>query len=160
MRSFDVDPIEVRLPACYCPGSPHEADLVYLAPSLSMAGGMASQAAIAEAGRDPIQLQEMLAEVWIRHGVIAWNLEDASGPLAVTAEAVRSALPYGKGGRLVAEQADALYAEDILAPLAERLKTISRRGPTNGSTSRAPASTRKRRSPSLTATTDGAHPPQ
>jgi len=158
MRSFEADPVEVRLPACYCPGSPHEADLVYLAPALSMAGGMAAQAAIAEGIGDPIRLQELLAEVWMRHGVISWNLVDESGPIPVNAANVAAALPYGKGGRLVADRADDLYAEDILAPLAERVRNNSPRGRTNGLTSVTPRSPRKRRSPSSTATTVKAPP--
>ena len=159
MRSFDAEPVEVRLDACYCPGSPHEADLVYLAPALSMAGGMAAQSAIAAGIDDQIRLQEMLAEVWMRHGVVSWNLEDETGPIPVTAANVAKALPYGKGGRLVADRADDLYAEDILAPLVARLKNSSPRGRTNGSTSATPRSTRKRRSPSSTATTAKAPPP-
>ena len=79
MRTFDSDPVEVRLEACYCPGSPHEADIVYLAPQLSMAGGMAAQSAISEGITDARLLQEMLAAIWIRHGVIGWNLVDEDG---------------------------------------------------------------------------------
>lgn len=158
MRAFDTEPVEVRLPACYCPGSPHEADLVYLAPALSMAGGMAAQSAIAEGFTDQIRLQELLAEVWIRHGVVSWNLVDEDGPIPVTRDNVLRALPYGKGGRQVADRADDLYAEDILSPLVERLKTTSPRGRTNGSTSATRPSTRKRRRPSSTATTAKAPP--
>ena len=157
MRSFDSEPVEVRLDACYCPGTPHEADIVYLAPSLSMAGGMAMNGVIAMFGDDPIRLQEQLAEMWIRHAVIGWNLVDEAGndlPLINVA----AALPYGKGGRLVAERADDLYAEEVLAPLVARLKSTSKRGPTNGSTSTPRPSTRKRRSRSSTATTEPAPP--
>ena len=160
MRSFDAEPVEVRLEACYCPGSPHEVDLVYLAPALSMAGGMAAQSAIADGIEDSLHLQELLAEVWLRHGVVSWNLVDEDGtPVPVTRDNAVKALPYGKGGRLVADRADDLYAEDILAPLVARLKTTSRRGPTNGSTSATPRSTRRRRSPSSTAATAKAPAP-
>lgn len=158
MRSFDSAPVEVRLDGCYCPGTPHDADVVYLRPSLSMAGGMAAQAAIQEGASDQFVLQELLAQVWIRHGVISWNLVDEDGPVPLTPDNVVAALPYGKGGRLVAERADALYAEDILAPLRERLASISRSGRTNGSTSTPKPSTRRRRSPSSTATTGEAPP--
>ena len=159
MRSFDSQPVEVRLEACYCPGSPHEADLVYLAPELSMAGGMAAQGAISEGYTDPIRLQELLAEIWIRHGVIAWNLVDEAGdPVEVTALNVAACLPYGKGGRLVAERADDLYSEDILAPLVQRLKSTSRRGQTDGSTSATRRPTSKPRRRSSTAASDKALP--
>lgn len=155
MRSFDSDPVEVRLEACYCPGSPHEADLVFLAPQLSMAGGMAAQSAISEGITDARLLQEMLAAIWIRHGVIGWNLVDEDGdPLPTDPATVNAALPYGKGGRLVAERADELYAEDILAPLVQRLKTTSQRGRTGDSTSATPRRTPKPRRRSSTGTSD------
>lgn len=157
MRSFDAEPVEVRLEACYCPGSPHEADLVYLAPLLPMAGGMAAQSAINEGIGDPLRLQALLAEVWLTHGIVDWNLVGEDGePLPLSA--AKAALPYGKGGRLVADTADGLYAEDILAPLRQRLSTNSPRGRTNGSTSTTRRSTPKRRSPSSTATTEPALP--
>ena len=161
MRSFDAEPVEVRLDGCYCPGTPHEADLVYLAPALSMVGGMAAQGAIQDGIGDPIVLQSMLAEVWVRFGIVGWNLVDESGGiLPLDSATIKAALPYGKGGALVAERADDLYAQDILAPLERRLRTISPRGPTNGSTSRrGPTRTRKPSSRSSTAITAKAPPP-
>lgn len=142
MRTFDAEPVAVHLGACYCPDTPHaDGDIVYLAPSLSMAGGMAAQAAIAEGITDPMVMQERLATIWTRYGIVGWNLVDEGGrAVPVTPENIAAALPYGKGGRLVADKADDLYAEDILAPLVQRLASISPSGPTNGSTSR----TRKR----------------
>jgi len=153
MRSFDAAPVEVRLDGCYCPGKPHDVDIVYLAPALSMAGGMAAQSAIQDGMGDALRLQELLATVWIRFGIVGWNLVDEDGADLPLSEAA-AALPYGKGGRLVAEKADDLYAEDVLAPLVARLASISKRGPTNGSTSSPRKSTRKRPSPSSTATTE------
>jgi hypothetical protein len=141
VRSFDSENVPVGLGACYCPGTPHDEDIVYLAPALSMRGGMAAQSAISEGIGDGLKLQELLAEVWVRYGVVDWNLTDEAGqPVDLTPPNIAAALPYGKGGRLVAEKADDLYAEDILAPLVQRLSSSSRRGPTGGSTSR----TRKR----------------
>jgi hypothetical protein len=161
MRSFDSAPVEVRLDGCYCPGTPHDADLVYLRPSLSMAGGMAATS-VAVSGMsgqlDAVQVQEQLALVWIRHSVISWNLTDEDGPLALTPENIDAALPYSKGGRLVAERADDLYNKEIIDPLVARFGTTSRSGRTNGSTSMPKVSTRKRRSPSSTATTGEAPP--
>lgn len=147
MRSFDSEPVAVPLEACYCPGTPHgDGDVVYLAPELSMAGGMAAQAAIVEGVSDSIRLQELLAAIWLRHGVVGWNLLDEDGqPVPLNADTVTRALPFGKGGRLVADKADDLYAEDILAPLVQRLESISPGGRTGGSTSRTRTSTRKRR---------------
>lgn len=144
MSRFDTTPVEVNIGACDCPGSPHaDGDLVYLAPRLSMAGGMAAQGVIADAMGDTIRLQELLADLWVRYGVIGWNLVDERGePMPLTPENVAAALPYGKGGRLVAERADDLYAEDILAPLVERAGKLSSRGSTT-STPRATSATRR-----------------
>ena len=151
MTRFDTTPVEVVVGPCECPGTPHpDGDLVYLAPSLSMAGGMAAQGVIAEAAGDVIRLQELLANVWLRHGVVGWNFLDEQGqPVPLTESTLATALPFGKGGRLVAERADDLYAEDILAPLVERVATLSKRGPTTSSrpvTSATNGSTPKRRS--------------
>jgi len=146
MSRFDSTPVEVAIGPCECPGTPHaDGDLVYLAPALSMAGGMAAQGVIAEAAGDSVRLQELLAALWIKYGVIDWNLVGEDGkPVPLTEANVAAALPYGKGGRLVAEKADDLYAEDILAPLVMRAERLLKPGPTPGRTSRTPASTRKR----------------
>lgn len=137
-RFTEPVPVELNVGPCDCPGSPHpDGDVVYMAPVLSMAGGMAAQGAINEAGHDPIALQEHLAKLWIRHAVIDWTFVDEDGDkIPLTPDTIARALPYGKGGRLVAERADDLYAEDILAPLADRLKKLSRSGRSGVSTSR------------------------
>lgn len=157
---MDLQPIEIPIGACRCPGTPHtDGDVVYLAPELSMLGGMAAQGAIAMSGTDPIALQEALGTVWIRHAVIDWNLIDEDGDkLALTQDNITRSLPYARGGRVVAERADDLYHEAILAPLEERVAKLSKRGPKDDSTSRTKASPRKRQSPSSTATTAEAHP--
>lgn len=155
MARGELTPVPVPLGSCYCPGSPHaEGDVVYLHPELSMAGGLAAQAIAQATGNDIVAIQERLADLWIRHGVADWNLVDGDGdPLPLTPDSIASALPYGKGGRLVAERADELYAEDILGPLVERLEAISRPGRSEPSTSPTQTSTRRRRKPSSTATT-------
>jgi len=152
------DHVVVPIGPCGCTGTPHDGDEVYLARHLSMTGGMAAQAAISESDGDAIRLQELLARIWISHGIVGWNLVDADGdPLPVDTANVAARLPYGKGGMAVAERADDLYAEDILAPLRARLKRLSQLGSTDSGprpTSRAAGSTKKRPSPSSTATTD------
>jgi hypothetical protein len=130
-RLATTEPVVVDIGPCACEGRPHEADFVYLAPALSMSGGMAAQGAISKSEGDPVILQELLADIWIRHGVIDWNLVDDKGqPIPLTSENITRALPYGKGGRLVSERADELYAEDILAPLVQRLERLSQPGST------------------------------
>ena len=147
---------------CACPVTHGGDDEIYLAPALSMAGGMAAQALIGQSMTDPIAIQEGLARIWINHGIVGWNLVDSDGDdLPLTRSNIEARLSYAKGGRAVAERADDLYAEDILRPLQERLKRLSPRGstasgprPTSGRTT----STTRRRSPSSTATTEPALP--
>ncbi len=150
MSRFDArDPVPVTIGPCECPGSPHgDGDIVYLAPTLSMAGGMAAQGVISAAGADAVKLQELLSVLWIRHGVVDWNLVDEAGkPVPLTETNVAAALPYGKGGRLVADRADDLYAEDILAPLAERVAALSPHGPTPSGRPRTSATKRSTAKP-------------
>lgn len=128
MSRFDQpDPVAVSIGECLCPGTPHPEDLVFLAPSLSAAGGMAAQGAIADASNDEgqvdgVALQELLWRVYRDHGVIGWNLVDETGdPIPLTRGNKDLALPYSKGGRKVGDAADELYLEDVLTPFRERV---------------------------------------
>lgn len=149
--TFDTTPIPVPIGDCRCPESPHgEGDVVFLAPFLSMAGGMAAQGAIEDAGTDSIVLAELLARIWVKHGIVGWNLVDADGePVPISTSSINDFLPYGKGGRLVAEKADDIYAQDVLAPFVERVARLkaSRAGSTRPpkASSSARRSTRKPR---------------
>lgn len=152
----------IRVRDCACPGTPHEdGDYVYLAPELSMTGGMAAQGAITAAttdkGIDAIILQEELARVWLRHGAIGWNLLDERGrSRPFTPEGLIVEFPYMRGGREIADACDDLYKEAVLTPLVERLSALSKRGPTEPiplETSRTKRSTAKPRKRSSTANT-------
>lgn len=154
------DNVPVPLGYCPCEGQPHaDGDVVYLYPELSMPGGMAAQGAIAEAmenGFDQVLIQELLARVWIRHGVAAWTfLDDLGKPIPVTPDNVARALPFAKGGRAVADKADDLYNEAVLAPLAARFAALSKTGRTRTPAPTSPnrATRRRRQSPSSTPTT-------
>jgi hypothetical protein len=146
--TFDTTPIPVPIGDCRCPESPHgEGDVVFLAPFLSMAGGMAAQGAIEEAGTDAVALAELLARIWIRHGIVSWNLVDADGePIPVSASSILEFLPYGKGGRQVAEKADDIYAQDVLTPFEERVAAARLQASGAGSTRKPKASSSTRRS--------------
>lgn len=154
--------VPVPLGYCPCHGQPHaDGDVVHLYPELSMAGGMAAQGAITEAWEGPsldqVRLQELLAVVWIRHGVASWTfLDDMGEPIPVTPDNIAAALPYQKGGRLVADKADDLYAEAVTAPLVERLNALSKRGSTRSPSPTSPNRATRRSQPkrSSTATTD------
>jgi hypothetical protein len=145
MSRFDrVPDVPVAIGPCLCPGEPQDdGDVVYLAPVLSAPAGMAVQGAIIEAAGDSIRLQEMLWRVYRDHGIVSWNLLDENGPVPLTPDNVDAALPYGKGGRLVAEKADDLYAQDVLAPFLERQERLERsRDGLNRASRRATSATR------------------
>lgn len=123
MSRFDpVDDVPVPVGACLCPGTPHaDGDVVYLAPELSTIAGQAAQGAIA-ASEDSARLEELLWRVYRDHCITGWNFLDADGdPVPLTSANRERGLPFTKGGRLVAEKADELYAQDVLAPLRARL---------------------------------------
>ena len=129
MSRFDpVPPVPVAIGPCLCPGTPHDGgDVVYLAPVLSAAGGMAAQGAISDASGDGVLLQELLWRIYRDHGIVDWNLLDEEGdPVPLTPENKTQALPYGKGGELVANKADELYNEDVLRPFLARLTALQK----------------------------------
>ncbi len=160
------DNVPVPLGYCPCEGTPHpDGDVVYLYPELSMPGGMAAQTAISEAwgddGFDAVKFQGLIAPVWVQYGVADWTfLDDLGQPIPANPENIMRALPYGKGGRAVAEKADDLYNEAVLAPLAERFAALSKPGRTRTPAPTSPnrATRRKRPSRSSTATTVRALP--
>lgn len=148
----------IRVRDCSCAGDPHpDGDYVDLAPDLSMAGGMAAQGAIYEAEGDSVILQEQLARVWVRHGVIGWNLVDESGrPKVLTPDSVLAEFPWMKGGMEIAEACDLLYQAQVVNPLLSRLARLAARGSTvdtRKGTSRRKASTPRRSRRSSTAST-------
>lgn len=138
MSRFDRAPVEVSIGACSCPRSPHAQDVVYLAPRLSLAGGMAAQADLIAAGGDIKALTVAWTETFIRHGVTGWNLVDVAGkpePFDVAPLLADYGLSEG-----IADAAIDLYRDQVIDPLARRLGTTSQPGPTGDSTSALPQS--------------------
>ena len=160
------DPVPVPLGYCPCEGSPHpDGDIVYLRPELSVPAGVKARSWFVDSitGEvDSANLQERIAAVWLEAGVMSWTfLDDDGEPIPVTPENIALALPYGKGGRLVADRADDLYVPSVVTPLEERLAALSKRGQTASippATSPQKTSTSTRRKRSSTATT-GKVPP-
>lgn len=163
-----LDSVDVPVPLGFCPceGTPHpDGDIVYLRPDLPVPAGIKARAWFAEAMTgelDTVNLQGRIAALWLEVGVTSWTfLDDDGAPIPVTAENIVRALPYGKGGRLVADKADDLYVDSVVTPLAQKLQALSQPGRTPGSqkaTLRSRTSPRKPRSRSSTATTAKAPP--
>src|SRR5690349_16815535 len=136
----------VRFRDCTCPETPHsepssewgglDGDVVELRPYLDLAGGSEAlrftRDAIAAADGDLDKatsfMGEMVGPVYVRRGVVGWNLVDENGPVPCTLEALE-ALPYVDAYE-IADRADDLYGESVLAPLVKRIGSSSRTGPT------------------------------
>jgi hypothetical protein len=128
--TFDTTPVPVPVGDCRCPGAPHgDGDVVYLAANISTAGGMSARVAMAQVLNgelDSITFQEVIARIWLKHGIVDWTFVDDDGdPVPVSIEQAERLLPYGKGGMLVADKADDLYAADVTDPLAEAVRTAT-----------------------------------
>lgn len=132
----------VQVGPCRCPGKPHAEDWVELHESIPVALGAGFRAALRASGGNEVRLQGLLAKVYLEHGIRAWSFQDEDGR-GITVDdgafdwpdTVARLLPWDKGGATVADQADALYSEDILRPLTGRSLTQLRAGQTGGSTS-------------------------
>ncbi len=126
MSRFDpVSDIPVPVGPCLCPGEPHrDGDVVYLAAVLPTIAGQAAQGAIQDAS-DSARLEELLWRVYRDLCITDWTFVDEAGdPIPLTPANKELGLPFAKGGRLVAEKADELYAQDVLAPLRARLESV------------------------------------
>lgn len=123
---------------CPCVGTPHEADTVTFAATLSLAGGVAGVKAIRDGLRagggavDNLALAEFVFPVYLAHAVEAWTFTDAAG----------EPLPIGAGETLpfitkyeIADAADDLFGEEITRPLLLMMRKSSPPGPTGSSTS-------------------------
>lgn len=139
MSTDELVPVEV---ACRCPGTPHDEDVVYLRPRLGLAAGIAVQKLIVQAHQtesptDAADLTGVLAEAYLRAGVVSWTFADADGgSVPVTTDSVKALLLDDfEVGAVVADRADDLYMGPVIAPLLRRASTSLLSTPTNGSTS-------------------------
>jgi hypothetical protein len=137
-RITPSDPIEVNIGACLCAGTPHpDGDLVFLAPHLSLDGGLAATQTIVAHRDQPDELVVLLSHVFLRYGILDWNFTDDDGePIPVTPTTIAAALPFSRGGLLVANRLFDLYMNEVEEdPLPERPARSSKRGRTAASTS-------------------------
>jgi hypothetical protein len=87
--------------------------------------------------RDAALVLAVLQEGYLLYGVTAWTLQDADGkPRPVSPDAVRTwLLPLAVQASIVADAADDLYSEAVVAPLVVRAATSSQPTPTTEATS-------------------------
>jgi hypothetical protein len=151
---MNTENVPVLVGACLCPGAPHEdGDYVYLRPKLGLAAGTVIQSLIVKVNRKDSnnveEIQGVLAESYLIHGVAEWSLVDEKGPIPVTSETIREHLLSDfERASPVADKADELYMGPVLSPLVKRVAELSATSMTNGSTSVTRTGSAKRRKPS------------
>lgn len=146
-----TDLVPVRISDCRCPNTPHDGkdgrddgDIAYLRPFLDYAGGSEALRMMARAAGDVTLFAELVGPVYIRRGLARWNRIDEDGESLPIPDDPASDLRY-EDAYWLAEKADDLYGESVLAPLAKRIAMSSQPGPMNGSTSPSrPSSSRRR----------------
>lgn len=149
MSALDGPPlVAVEVGPCRCSGSPHDPDIVYLHGEATPEIGLAAYGAIAAA--EGVEDQRVrLGMAYLVHGVADWTfVDDGGSPIPVTPDTIRRALPWGRGGREVAEKANELYSDEVVRPLVERAQRSSRVTSITASTSvsRPSSSARRKRS--------------
>lgn len=150
---------------CSCPGTPgahHLMDEVSLRlePSLRMAAAIELRiaAAVKVNGQTVTSFDDEAftldaMDIFIRYGVVAWNLVDEAGqPRAFDVEDVLGDMSLGMPA---ADKASELYIKKVTNPLVQRLATISNSGQPVASTSRPKKSTSKRHGRSSHSTSAG-----
>jgi hypothetical protein len=122
-----MEPIEVRVRDCACPDTPHgEGDIVYLAPTLPAAGGIAAEQDMGET-RDSSELTRKWLITFVRFGVTGANYEPFS---------VDDLLADWALARPVAIRAGELYQASVIAPFLQERAKPSPTGRTRATTSR------------------------
>lgn len=151
------DTIAVRFRDCACPGTPHpDGDVAELRPHLDLAGGSEALRSVSVFSEDKdgntlwklapsSEFQERLWPVYLRRGVVSWNVVDEDGK-PVPLEAVAD-LPYEDAYEL-ADRADDIYGGEVLAPFLKRMSKLLKDGQTAPSTPPRRKSSPKRRKPS------------
>ena len=115
-----------------------EGHSVFLAPTISMDGGMAAEQAIVKFEGD--ELIRALLKIYVTHGATGWDLHDEEGnDLPFSVEAL---LADWSLSRQVADRAASLYSEAIFAPFQTKPAGQSPTGRTRRTTSRRTTRTR------------------
>lgn len=146
------DPVEVRVREgdCPCPGAPHEFEVVYLEPDITLPMGAAAVFAIKLSTEqnpgDNDAMMAAIASAYLPLGIRSWTFVDEDGnPVRRTRENLEELIPWHKGGMEVTEQADSLYAEKLMTPLVRRFSPSARSGRTGKRTSPIPLNGHKPR---------------
>lgn len=139
-----MDPVDVvvRSGDCPCPGTPHEAEHVYLEPKLTLPMAAAATAALRWADDTVADKQGALISAYFPSAIRSWTFVELDenqrlAPVPVNRDNMERLLPWESGGFDVIDQADTLYSGPLMRPLVARMSKLSERGPTASSTSRS-----------------------
>jgi hypothetical protein len=133
--------MDVTIP-CPCPGTPHEKDTVTFLDRLGFVAGRSVRNAIVflyAGGEDapPEQVAATATQQYLRWGIAAWTLVDEKGkPLPATWPNISALIERDpRTADQLADAADNIYAEAVMAPLVPRASASSPPTPTDESTS-------------------------
>lgn len=138
------EPVEVRIREgdCPCPGTPHEFEVVYLEPELTLAAASGASFAMAYTDGTHAGLMRVLAESFLPTSIRSWTFQGELGPrgepgsmVPVDRENMERLIPFDRGGLEVSERADQLYSARLMTPLLKRLPASVPRGRTGKPTS-------------------------
>lgn len=135
-----MEPVTFR--DCACPGTPHpDGDTVTFRPKLPFEASIEALQLMFKDGPGKAQSGNAWP-VYLRHGPVAWNLVDAEGdPLPLDPETLDFADQYE-----IADRADDLYGESVLAPLVRRTRKLSASTRTRAGSPQRPRRSSTRRS--------------
>lgn len=154
---MDTEGQSVVFRECGCPGTPHpEGDVVTMRPFLGFVAGAEALRKIIEADGNVDRIAELVGPVYIREGVVGWNVVDEEGPVPLDIDYLLAdyTLAYP-----IAEKGDDLYSQAVLAPLLKRMSVPSVNGQNGTSTRRTKGSSAKARSPRRRSSPNGSAGP-
>ena len=135
---------------CHCPGTPHDADLFWLADELPMAAGLAASGAMQESSSEADLLASVIPAMLRNGALVRWNLVDDDGkPLPINARTISERLTWVKGRQFIEQALPRLIASlngesaPFVSPTSHRMNGTSSSGgrtkkPTSRTTSSSP----------------------
>lgn len=97
---------------------------------------MAALQAVLNNAEDPVALARVLGLIFLADGLVRWDIRDDDGAPIPLAAALDGSLSWEETVYPIADEADRLYAESVLAPFRKvKVPTSSPTGPTDDSTS-------------------------
>lgn len=138
-----MNEIEVPIGECRCPNSPHpDGDVVWMRDKPDLAMALAARSAMHQSSPLMGEASAAVWSVYIRHGVVRWNLLDEKGKaIPVTFDTILDRMAdWLHGGEIVSNRGSELYHESIFLPPAKPGSSSQPPTPSNGSTPRSPES--------------------